>query len=353
MLKTIAIRTVNNDPFLVSWNLGRRCNYDCTYCDMNHHNNVSPHKSLEELIRTFEFVKEWVSIYADDKPINISFTGGEPTANPNFWKFAQYVKDNSNYSIGLTTNGTWGKKFNAEIEKNVDGMTISYHCEADPIIKRNCIDNIIHMSKTNKWMQVNLMLHVDYWDECVAVYNELKSHNIKVSLRPIGDGNINVTGWFIDADGSNRRTSHDYTPEQTAWFFQEMGVELKPTATTSGASLGRSCCGGRCLEGKVDNEWQSVKHINTEFKDWYCSVNHYFLYIDQETGLVYHHQTCQAKHDGTKGSIGSLDNTQAMIDNANKYKDTPIQCPNQRCGCGMCVPKAKELEEYNEIRRKY
>jgi hypothetical protein len=24
----------------------------------------------------------------------------------------------------------------------------------------------------------------------------------------------------------------------------------------------------------------------------------------------------------------------------------PIVCPNQRCGCGMCVPKARDMSDF-------
>jgi len=63
---------------------------------------------------------------------------------------------------------------------------------------------------------------------------------------------------------------------------------------------------------------------------------------------VYHHQTCQALHGGKRGPLGSLDNIDAIFDYAsNAVNSDPIVCPNDRCGCGMCVPKAKKIEVYN------
>jgi hypothetical protein len=80
-------------------------------------------------------------------------------------------------------------------------------------------------------------------------------------------------------------------------------------------------------------------------------VDWFFMHIDQETGNIYHHQTCQAKKDGTTGPIGTLANTKQLLNSIDL--DKHIICPNQRCGCGMCIPKAKELGEYELIFREH
>lgn len=357
MIKTTAIRTTIPYGFSVIWDTGRLCNYDCTYCESTRHNNYSKHKSLEEYITTFKFIDKWTRQYNTHKKhiteTNINFTGGEPTANPNFWDLIDYIKKHDDtYHLSLTTNGAWGEQYRQKIVDNFGGTTISYHAEADPKQKERVIANIIALSKTDIWLQVNIMLHVDYWDETVAVYERLKALGINCKPRPIGDGTIVRKGWFIDADGTNRRTSHEYSKEQQSWFFKEVGIDKNPETETEGNQIGRSCCGSRPLEGKVDNAWQPIKFIDTAFKNWYCMVNWFFLYIDQETNNVYHHQTCKATHDGAPGPIGSLTNTDAMFADLDNYlaNPTPIVCPNQRCGCGMCIPKAESLKEFNILK---
>ncbi|MGY8866681.1 MAG: hypothetical protein ACKVJK_13795, partial [Methylophagaceae bacterium] len=82
----------------------------------------------------------------------------------------------------------------------------------------------------------------------------------------------------------------------------------------------------------------------------HCSVNRYFMHIDQHLKLVYHHQTCQALHGGKRGPLGSLTEPNKILEYAKTAVSSgPIICPNDRCGCGMCVPKAKELNDYNSI----
>jgi MoaA/NifB/PqqE/SkfB family radical SAM enzyme len=358
MIKTIAINSTKESPMMVTWDIGRRCNFDCSYCEVTRHDNVSSYTSFEDLVDTFNFIKQWTQTYnlyrKSTIETNINFTGGEPTINPNFWKLIDVIKqEKENYFLSLTSNGSWGKKYLQKVIENFNGVTISYHAEAEEVYKKRAIDNILELSKTNIWLQVNVMLHVDHWEETTNLCNLLKENNVRYNPRPIGDGNQTRTGWFLDTDGSMRRTSHTYSKEQKVWFFNHMGLPYQESGD-EGNSLGRTCCGGRCLTGKVDGEWQPVKLVNTEFKGWQCMVDWFFLHIDQATKLVYHHQTCQATHSG-RGPIGSLDNYETLLDDLkNRMKNPkPIICPNNRCGCGMCIPKAKEEEDFSFLWKSY
>ena len=354
MIKTTAIKLRNPEPMMVTWDIGRRCNYDCTYCESTRHNNTSRHRTVEELKITFDFIQRWTKLYNKHRGItttNINFTGGEPTNNPYFFDFIDYIKQFPEYNLSLTTNGAWGPKLTDKIAKNFFGVTVSYHAEAHPTLKKQVLDNIIALNKTGMWLQTNVMLHTDHWDETVAVCKQLDSLGIKYNPRPIGDGNLTRKGWFKDQDGIMRRTSQEYTTDQISWFYNKMGVTKKPNVEGEGNEIGRTCCGCRCVEGKVDNKWQEVKLIDTHFKGWACSVDQYFLHIDQETETVYHHQTCQALHGGKRGPIGQISDKDILIEAlkqrlANKEI---IICPNNRCGCGMCVPKARDLDEFQNL----
>lgn len=356
MIKTTAINLEHQEPMVVTWDVGRRCNYDCTYCEATRHNNSSKHRTVDELKVTFDFIQRWAKLYNKQRPIDstiINFTGGEPTSNPYFFDFVEYVNEQDGYQLSLTTNGAWSPKFTDRIIKNFFGVTVSYHAEAHPTLKKQVIENIISLSKSDLWLQVNVMLHTDYWEETVGVCNQLDELGIKYNPRPIGDGNIARKGWFSDSDGVMRRTSHEYNPEQLAWFYNKMGATDSPKNNKEGTDIGRTCCGRRCTTGKVDGEWQPVKLIDTHFKGWSCMVDHYFLHIDQETDTVYHHQTCQALHDDKRGPIGLLKNADQLIADLEirLQSGKSIICPNTRCGCGMCVPKAKNLEDFIQIKK--
>lgn len=352
MIKTTAIALSKPEKMMVTWDTGRRCNYDCTYCEISRHDTYSPFHSYDELLGTFEFIKDYTSIYdTKHQGINIDFTGGEPTANPNFWKLAKHIKENEpKFSCGLTTNGVWHPRRTKEIVDLFHGLTVSYHPEGNKKSKAHVLENIKKLHTSGIWLQINVMMHVDYFEEVQGVCYMLKDLGIVHRPIPIGDGNVERSGWFKDIDGSMRRTSHSYSEEQQEWFFDYIG-QPKPTKSKSeGSSVGRSCCGRRCMTGKVDDKWVPVKHVDNHFKGWNCSVNHYFMHIDQHTRLVYHHQTCQALHGGKRGPIGSLDDQSKILDYAKNAVDSdPIICPNNRCGCGMCVPKAKSIDVYKKL----
>lgn len=354
MIQTTAIKLGRPEPFMVTWDIIRRCNLDCTYCESTRHDNHSKLPQLEELKKTFDFVKQYTDLYnnkrVDQTLTNIDFTGGEPTINPDFWPLIDYIKQTVGFRLSLTTNGTWGSKFTQKVLDNFSHATVSWHAE-DSRNKRT-IENILALHAKGMSLQVNVMLHSDYFDKAITICDMLKEKGIRVNPVPIGDGVQTRKGWFIDSDGTNRRTSHEYTEEQQHWFYSWMGHPREATAASEGTNVGRACCGGRCTQGKVNGVWQDVKLVNNWFKDWYCTVNWFFLHIDQKSGDVFHHQTCQATHLG-RGPIGNLKDTAVILckTHALLSEETlkPIVCPNLRCGCGMCVPKAEGFEDFKEL----
>ena len=65
--------------FQVTWDTGRRCNYDCSYCPMHRHDNFSPHATLDNLKDNVDFLYEYIDLhlgYRTSKIANIGFTGG-------------------------------------------------------------------------------------------------------------------------------------------------------------------------------------------------------------------------------------------------------------------------------------
>ena len=344
-----AINLPNPEPFMITWDTGRRCNFDCSYCESTRHNTYSPPTSFDSLIKTFNFIKQYVKLY-NFKDVNVNFTGGEPTVNPNFWNLITHIKENSNYGVGLTTNGTWHPKHTDFILENCNGATISWHAEANEQLRERAIENAISLHKAGLWTSVNVMLHTEHWEASIDAYSKLVDAGVNAIPTPLGDGRIDRTEWFKDTEGVWRRTGHKYTPEQYQWFWKVKGISTeKAEKILSGANLGRSCCGGRCLTGKTDS-WKTVTHVDNHFKDWYCTVNYYFMHIEEHTRKVFHHQTCQATFNG-RGPIGSLDCVDQILENTKSYlaNPKPIICPNTRCGCGMCVPKAKHWEDFEPM----
>ena len=112
----------------MTWMLGSRCNYACSYCPTELHDDYSPHPELD----TLKLV--WQNFYAKTQhiglPYKISFTGGEVTANKSFLPLIEYLR--SNYAIGqmlVTTNGSASTAYYLRLAELVDAISFSTHSE--------------------------------------------------------------------------------------------------------------------------------------------------------------------------------------------------------------------------------
>jgi MoaA/NifB/PqqE/SkfB family radical SAM enzyme len=341
----ISITPINQDPFLITWDLGRRCNYDCSYCPSHRHDNFSTHASLADLKETTNFLFDYISLIAEqrlNKDFNISFTGGEPTVNPRFIEISKFIKerykkdyiDKFNLKLDLTTNGAINKKIADEITKIFNYVTVSYHAEADQKLKNQVKDRILQFKNSSIFLKVNVMFHSKKFDECKDLCIWLEENNIKFIPRLIGED-----------PNSPYSQAHLYSDEQKSWLRDFWKIEITPQH--------RPCCGGREFGVCSSSGIEKTKSINfREFNGWSCSVNWYFLHIEQQTKLIYHHQTCQATLDGRRGSIGSLGRWQNIIkdfENLLENKTMPlIVCPNKLCGCGLCTPKSEKRQDLLE-----
>jgi organic radical activating enzyme len=379
--------------FTIIWDMGRRCNYDCTYCPPHRHNNYSPHSEAEELFKVFDFVHEYIGIVRTyTKGIDqwkLNLTGGEPMANSNTIDLIEYIrKTDPLMHVSVTTNGAYGQKIAQRMADNLDAITISYHTEAPAKTKQLVQDNLFFVHRYTKEkkgkgsISVNVMMHKkrEYWDECIDLMRRLDEEGIPYVPRPIGEHN---NEWNI-----KKGYTHVYEPDQLEWIqnywkkkrqpapeeFLEgknnlnettislddlkkslksrnvigmIGSDNSKAATKTARSLGRMCCGSRPMQVLVNDQWEDIKFIpNTEFEDWYCLIDRYWLHIEQEMGRVYHHQTCQANFGKQRGPIGYLNNTKDILFNLESRLKNPtpelIVCPNKVCNCGLCIPKSQD-----------
>lgn len=378
-----AINLLDGDNLTVTWDVGRRCNYDCTYCPPHRHDNFSKHAALETLQKTGEFVFDYARLmmpHKKNRGINLNFTGGEPTNNPNFLAFGQWLRETYNekyadefhMNLTITSNGAFGKKMADSVIANYGFMTISYHAEAHANLKKQVIDNIYYFQEKNFPIKINVMFHAEYWEECQDLCMQFERDDIGYVPRMIGEH-----------EDSKNSYAHRYTEEQLQWMkdywanknaaLNNKKSEPKVETIIEGEAdkghnasavkteknpeqkfareLGRPCCGSRTMETcGTDGCWSKSTFLDfAKFRNWQCSVNWFFLHIEQQTDTIWHHQTCQAKFDGTRGPIGSITDCDKIItelrDNLINKTMPIITCPlgpGKHCGCGMCTPKSTD-----------
>ena len=329
-----------SNRYQIIWDLGRRCSYACTYCPPHRNNKWSPFLNYDKLCKTVDNVVEYALLYDQFRKKSalkkLSFTGGEPTVHPDFFKFLKYVKkEYPDFSRGLTTNGWFGNNVLDKVLSLTTGGTLSYHCEATEKQKKQVVSNAIYLREKYK---VNVMFHKDYFWECVDVCETLEKNSVEYVPRIIGDDHPD------DKKSIELGYTHKYDREQMKWFrtyWKQKGQNVTETGDTQ-QGLGRPCCGGRCFKADgVDSYFLP----STNFLGWNCMVNWYFLFLNSEADVVYTHQTCGVNLDGEVAPLGKISEFDKIIDRLGDslyQKKVPmITCPKTFCGCGMCITKSK------------
>lgn len=191
----------------------------------------------------------------------------------------------------------------------------------------------------------------ELFEDSKKMMSWLESNNIRMLPRQL-DNDTGTSGQRI------------YKQDQVKWFdgfyktktFGATDTILDAEKDQHLTNVGRACCGGRQVCGNQDYQ-QRHFFVANKFKDWYCSVNHFFLYVKQVTGEIFVNKDCKMNFDGTVGPIGNLHESEKLLQDLNlhiKNHTVPIiQCQKRNCLCGLCAPKAKSLDTYKSIMEKY
>ena len=374
------IDLLTGNIFQVTWDLGRRCNYDCTYCPAHRHDNFSPHATIDELKSSVDFLFEYIDtymMYRHKKETSISFTGGEPTVNPKFIEFVKYLKNEykSKYKnkwhagFALTSNGAFSQKMADAIIENFHHVTISFHTEADEKLKKQIIERILYIHKAGKCsLSVNVMFHAHekYFNECKDLCEVLHKEGVTYVPRIIGEEPDSASDfahrytdeqldfiknyWKNKQEEMDKKTSAREVRHQTSAVSKDKTSEPKKL----GLTIGRPCCGQRemCLS-KNGVERKTTFVDMREFTGWHCSVNWFFLHLEQQTDQVFHHQTCQATFGTKRGPIGKISEGKKIIKELRnmlaKQEMPTIICPKHTCSCGLCAPKSANNKDYARV----
>ena len=166
-------------PYQILWDLGRRCNYDCSYCWTSVHNRTDDHKDFDLLVQTTNrIIDDW----AHGDTIRWNFGGGEPTLHPRFLDFLKHL-NNRNQWIMVTTNGTRDHKYWAEAVKYINSINLSAHFdgllsdkEEDRFVRN--IDVICeHFEQHNDdhWLEIKIMTPPEYINRALKLRDKIKA----------------------------------------------------------------------------------------------------------------------------------------------------------------------------------
>lgn len=295
-------RWPHQDKVRIEWNLGKRCNYDCSYCPKEIHDNSSPHTDINILKSTVDKLSEI------GKPIRISLTGGEPCVHPDIEELLSYIK-NKNMWLSVTTNGTRKPMWYAT--QVLDQYVFSLHFEYD---WANVLNTIIRTKEMLFGAQiiVNVMCHQDKMHLVRGAVDLLSLHKISYNLRRVrwteGDHDL-----FDDMKYDQKDLDYILSKEST------VGAN---TIIHSKLSDGD--------EMKYYHANDVIKlHLN-QYKGWSCNAGLESLMINWD-GEV-HRATCRVG-----GSLGNIYNGTFTI------PTEPIICDRNYCTCAADIPITKVL----------
>ena len=366
-----AIDPNNRITFLLDWELTMKCNLDCSYCPTGlhgGHDNSTRHPPKDQCVKALKFMFEYADLYMDTKPKGIRYVilnvyGGESLHHPDIVEILSQVntlykpyQGRWHLTVTTTTNAIVSKKKLEKIIPYIDEFTVSYHSEAHLInnkYENQFKENLLIIANSGKRQTCVVLMHQipDRFEDCNRMIDWLDKNNIKSMPRGL-DNNAGV--------GDNRI----YNQQQVKWFknlYQEKTFQTEVNLLDSDTELhmtdvGRACCGGRQI---CSNQNFKERHyyVENKFPDWYCSVNHFFVFVKQVNGEVYVNKDCKMSFDGTVGPIGNLNNTDKILSTLRTQLTTGtlpvIQCKKYKCKCGLCAPKAKTLDNYKSIMKKY
>jgi MoaA/NifB/PqqE/SkfB family radical SAM enzyme len=277
----------------IEWNLGKRCNYDCSYCPSSIHDNSSPHTDIEILKLCVD------KLMTLGKPIRLSFTGGEPTVHPKFRELIQYCNHVGVSWISVTTNGTLPYQFYAGVD--IDQLVFSIHLEYDWKRVFNTVESVADL--TNIKVIAQIMAHHDHMPAVVQLRAKCLLAEIPSTVRRI------------------RWTEGDHD------LFDDMRYNLKDLEWIKEQE---STVQGNCV---IDDE--QIIHANdviklhlNKYKDWTCNAGIESLMINWDGDV--HRATCRVG-----GSLGNIYTGTFIVPNA------PITCDRNFCTCAADIPLTK------------
>jgi len=302
----ITSRWPHQSSIKVEWNIGKRCNYDCSYCPSEIHDNTSAHTDIEVLKKAVD------TLASLGKPVRLSFTGGEPCVHPKFDELIRYAKYKGISWISVTTNGTRPYEFYASLP--VDQYVVSVHLEYDWRRVFNTIESLVDLTPIKVIAQI--MAHHDHMSSVLQLRAKCVLAEIPNTIRRIrwteGDHDL-----FDDMR---------YHPDDLNWLKEQDATVKENTV----------------IFLKEEPDMPRLRHANdiiklhlNQYKGWSCNVGIESLMINWDGDV--HRATCRVG-----GSLGNIYQGTLIV------PTTPIICDRNFCTCAADIPITKVNEPAQE-----
>jgi MoaA/NifB/PqqE/SkfB family radical SAM enzyme len=334
----------------VLWFLGKKCNYDCSYCSPHTHDAVSPFVDPSQSQKFISTAVAWA--YLNNKKIKWAFTGGEPFLDTALLSIVKTLSDSSTTEqINITTNGSLPLSHYEKFSGLVAGITFSVHLERSTIEIQKTIDTMIELTRQQKiFVSCNLMFLPGKQKEIEEIVLQLQQHQVNFVLRKISP-NPNDESFTPFVDPNKFKKSLELKSVDQQGDSKQKWRSLRDQQLTK---LSQSYYSAQELEYlKTINTqpvWQNIglwhgqdqyTEVNTDlllslgkaqFQNWMCYAGVDNMYVDFD-GCVYR-GLCQ---EG--GKIGHISDWSGFL-------TQPVTCNQNHCGCNqdIAVRKSRDAE---------
>ena len=343
------LHATRKDPRIISitWFIGKRCNYDCSYCPSYTHDNFSPHIKKVEAINFINALEKYA--LEQNKTFKISITGGEPFVHPDFMSILQHLKQKKSLTqLVVVTNGSVSLEKYVQSLNHITNLTISLHLEQNNKIVDRTIEKIVALTKLKKaWINVNLMVLPKSLTKIKKIIKIFQQNKVKFVLIKIDPPVENVLNKIKKGD-----TQKILKAEEK---YLQNKLDIKTKYHTNLEQRHEKYYTKKELQFienfEQQNQWKNIKlhqedkimEMNTsdlvakklnKWKGWQCYIGIDSLYV-QHDGTIFRGNCMQGN---IIGKIGS---------NIN-WPKTPIKCPTEVCVCNADMPIRKVKESKYE-----
>jgi organic radical activating enzyme len=301
--------------------LGNYCNYQCWYCWPGSNSGTHKFPELEVIKQNISHLINYYKEHTNKQVFDIHFCGGEPTHWKQLPQFVQFLKQEFNCLISMTSNGSKKMSWWQDNARYFDRVHLSCHHEYVNIEEyRNLCD---YLYTQNVVASVSVMMDPRAWNRCMELVQYLKGSRKQWTIRYVE---------IVDA-------TVQYSPEQLAVLAQHRARRLNPFFFLRNNKYHRSRITVKDSlhkKHKLQDNEILLRKLNN-FHGWECSVGVHWIHVGMTGRLS---GTCNQKLYGEADYYNLYD-----ADFVNKFQPTIKQavCEQLTCLCNIetVMPKRK------------
>jgi organic radical activating enzyme len=307
---TEIINSQPKDLLHIEYDLGNLCNHRCSYCFPGSNEGTVPWPDVDLVIKNLDHLLAHYKNAGKTK-FDIYLIGGEPTLWKELPKLCQYLKNNYDINIRLSTNGSRKLDWWKDNVKFFDEIEISVHHEFANVEHLSNVLDLIYDNKINN--VANVLMDPDHFEKCQDIIHQLKSSKRRWTIIA-KTVHFNGVTRYSESQKKFLLTPLKRMPNLFWWF------SLKNRNQTKVWTVNDS------KKKQVNENWFALNDLN-RFQGWSCNLGVDLIKIHRDG---YINGNCRQK-------IYGIDHFYNLYDknfiNEFSPKIIPIVCEKSICEC--------------------